>query len=324
MNVYYPHHLWLLLALLPLILLLIHWERRRRKRFSRFADSHFYAEYLQGYSPFFQTLKAVLSILALALVIFALLRPQWDYETRNVDSMGLDIMVCLDISKSMDARDITPSRLERAKLQVGAFMDKLQDDRIGLISFAGLPTLDCPLTDDYQSARMILNGLVSGNAELPGTDIGAALALAETAFSNSGGSNVLLLITDGDDLEGGAAGQAKRLGDLGIRIYTMGVGSEEGTTVRDPATGKVALSKLDASTLREIASVGRGEYFPITLGQNELDRILEDIYNVEKGWKRSRNVTLLKDQYAFPAVAALLLLLAESMLSPLRRARKRK
>lgn len=324
MNIYYPEHLWLLLILIPLIVLLALLEPRRRKRFSRFAETAFYPEYLSKYSPFFLALKTALAILALVFIIFALLRPQWDYETRDLDSSGLDIMVCLDISQSMNAKDITPSRLQRAKLQIGALIDKLRGDRIGLIAFAGVPTLECPLTDDYQSALMILGGLGTQAAVREGTDIGAALALAGRSFVGAGGSNVLLLITDGEDLQDSAVVQAKRLGALGVKIYAMGVGTEEGVLVQNQATGQQILSKLDAARLRQIASSGKGEYFSVTPGQAELDQILQDIYNAEKGWERSRNLSALKDQYAIPAAAALLLLLAESLILPLRKTRKRK
>ncbi len=324
MNIFYPRHLWLLIIVVPLVLLLVLLEKRRRKRFSRFAEVPFYAEYLQKYSPFFQALKAALTILALVFIVFALLRPQWDFETRDFDSSGLDIMICLDISRSMDATDVTPTRLQRAKLQISALIDRLRGDRVGLISFAGVATMECPLTDDYESARLMLNGLSTSSAARPGTDIGAALALAEKGFQGAGGSNVLLLITDGEDLEQSALEQAKRLSALGVKIYTMGVGKEEGSLVRNPSTGEQILTKLDAVRLREIAATGKGGYFSITPGQSELDSILQDIYNTEKGWDRSRNLTTLKDQYAIPAAAALLLLLGESFILPLRRTRKRR
>ncbi len=324
MNIFYPEHLWLLLILVPLIPLIVLLERRRRRRFSRFAEQPFYALYQKQFSPFSMGMKASLAVISLAFIVFALLRPQWDYEIRDFESAGMDIMICLDISKSMDATDITPSRLQRAKLQIGAFIGKLKDDRIGLIAFAGVPTMECPLTDDYESALLMLNGLSTNAAIREGTDIGAALALAEKGFTGAGGSNVLLLITDGEDLQDSAIAQAKRLSALGVRIYTMGVGTEEGVLVKNPNTGQQILSKLDVPRLREIASIGKGEYFAITPGQGELDRILRYIYSAEKGQERNRNMTALKDQYAIPAAAALILLLVESLILPLRRRRKRK
>jgi Ca-activated chloride channel family protein len=323
MNIYYPGHLWLLLILVPLVLALVFARKRLLKRFSRFAEPSFREQYLSRLSPFFLTLKYVLAILALVFIIFALARPQWDYEERNFDSSGLDIMICLDVSKSMDAQDMTPSRLLRAKLQVSSFLAKLKGDRVGVISFAGVPVLECPLTDDYASAELVLNSLSTDTVVQRGTDIGAALELAGKSFLAAGGSNILLLVTDGEDLQADALAQARRLSSMGVRIYTLGVGTEAGSTIKDPDTGREAFSKLDARSLKEIAAIGNGEYYNITPGQNELDLILGSIYSAEKGRGRSRNLTALRDQYRIPASIAVLILLAEGLFLPLRRKRER-
>ncbi|MFO8144329.1 MAG: VWA domain-containing protein, partial [Candidatus Syntrophosphaera sp.] len=235
---------------------------------------------------------------------------------------GLDIMICLDISRSMDARDMTPSRLMRAKLQTDSFIKKLEGDRVGIIAFAGNATLECPLTDDYESVSLVLNSLTTDAAVRMGTDIGAALALAERSFQVSGGNNVLLLITDGEDLEHSAVAEARRLGASGITIYAMGVGTEKGTWIEEAGTGRKAFSKLDSQALREIAVVGNGEYYSVTPGQSELQMILQSIYSAEKGRASSRNISLLRDQYAIPAAIALLILVLESLILPLRKKRR--
>ncbi len=324
MNIYHPAYLWLLLILPPLILLAFRLEHRRQKRFSRFAETAFYSRYLSSSSPFWLGLKAALAILALACVILALLRPQWDYETRDYDSSGQDVLICLDISKSMDAEDVAPSRLQRAKLEISALVDKLRGDRVGIISFAGVATLECPLTDDYESALLMLGGLSTKTAAREGTNIGGALALAEQAFAGAGGSKVLLLISDGEDLEDNAVTAAKRLHAQGVRIHALGVGTPEGILLSNPATGQQVLTKLDETRLRELAGIGRGGYFTVTPGQGELDRILGDIHSAGPGQERSRQLTSLKDQYAIPAAFALLLLLAESLILPVRRQRNGK
>jgi len=322
MNLYYPGNIWLLLIIIPLIVSLFFWNRREKKRFSRFANPSFYPEYLSSRSQFLHFFKYILIILALAFIIFALLRPQWDYEEREYSFNGLDIMVCLDVSKSMDAQDITPSRLLRAKMQIDSLIDKLKGDRIGIIAFAGVPTLECPLTDDYACVRLVLNSINTDNVVSYGTDIGAALALASRSFQSAGGSNILLLITDGEDLAGSAILQAKRLSSQGVKIYVLGVGSEEGTFIRDEKTGQQALTKLDTKTLQAIASIGKGKYFSVTPGQGELDPILQNIYASESGRGRSRNFSVLKDQYAIPAIIAIIILLVESLLLPLSRKRE--
>ncbi|MBW6514201.1 MAG: VWA domain-containing protein [Candidatus Syntrophosphaera sp.] len=322
MNLYHPWHLLLLVVILPLVLMLARLNRKRIQRFSRFAEPQFMQDYLSGHSPFYQGLKSGLLILALAFVVFALLRPQWDFVERDYESQGLDILICLDLSKSMDAEDMAPSRLQRAKLQTSSFIGKLRGDRVGIIAFAGAATLECPLTDDYESASLVLNSLSTDTVVQFGTDIGAALSLAERGFQASGGSNILLLITDGEDLENAAIAQAKRLGAAGIRIYAMGVGTEEGIWIEDPATGRKAFSKLNSQMLREIAAAGNGQYYNITPGQSELDAILQNIYRTEKGRESSRNVSLLKDQFPIPATLALLVLVLEALILPLRKRRR--
>lgn len=323
MSIYYPGNIWLLLILIPLILSLFFWNRREKKLFSRFADVSLYSEYFQNRSQFLHFFKYILTFLALAFIIFALLRPQWDYEEKEYSFSGLDIIICLDVSKSMDAQDISPSRLLRAKMQIDTLMDKLKGDRIGIITFAGVPTLECPLTDDYACAQMVLNSINTDTVVEYGTDIGAALALASRSFQSAGGSNILLLITDGEDLAGNAILQAKRLSSQGVKIYVLGIGSEEGTFIRNEKTGQQAFTKLDAKTLQAIASIGKGKYFSVTPEQGELDPILSNIYASESGRGRSRNFSVLKDQYAIPTAIALIILLIESLFLPLSRKREK-
>lgn len=319
MNLYYPWHLVLLVLLVPLILLLIRLQGKRSKRFSRFAERQFMAGYLQQESSFLMSLKLVLLFLALSLIVLALARPQWDYEMRNFETQGLDIMVCLDISRSMEAQDLTPSRLQRAKLQLDALLSKLQGDRVGVVAFAGKATLECPLTDDYESASLVIKSLSTDVAVLQGTDIGAALALAERSFTAAGGSKILMLITDGEDLGKSAVAQARRLSASGVRIYTMGVGTATGVQITEPGTGRKAFTKLDSATLQQIAAAGEGKYYALTSGQGELDLILRNIYSMEKGRERNQNISALKEQYAIPVLMALLLLALETLVLPLRR-----
>ena len=322
MNIYYPEHLWLLLILIPLILLLIWQKRRRSKRFERFADQHYSQQWLSRHSPFFQTLKYVLLLRALVFIVFALLRPQWDFEDREHESSGMDAIICLDISLSMDATDMMPSRLQWAKLQTAAFIQKLKDDRVGLISFAGNALMECPLTDDHEALTMVLSGLGTSSAVRPGTDIGAALNMAENSFVTSGGNEIVLLITDGEDLQGQGVAQARRLGAQGRRVFVMGIGTEEGAWVKNPATGEKVLSKLDVETLKKIAAVGNGEFFMVSPAQTELHAAFEHM-SQKAGKYRKRTETAMKDQFAFGVVAALLLLLAESLILPLRPREKR-
>ena len=154
MNIVNPHLLYLLIILLPLVWLVIQIRKRYHQRFDRFAESGFRDYYFRNWSFFFYRLKTVLLLTALGFIIIALARPQWDRETQDIKRSGLDIAVCIDVSKSMDATDIAPSRLQRAKDQISAFIDEQKGDRIGIIPFAGSAAVQCPLTDDYEAAKL--------------------------------------------------------------------------------------------------------------------------------------------------------------------------
>ena len=195
-------------------------------------------------------------------------------------------------------------------------------DRVGIIAFAGKATLECPLTDDYESVALVLSSLETDSAVQLGTDIGAAMALAEKSFLSSGGNNVLLLVSDGEDLGGSSLQQAQRLASAGARVYTLGVGSAEGVTITDPETGRSTFSRLDARNLEKLASAGKGRYYAVTPGQNELDLILQNIYAEEKGRERSKSISTYKEQYHIPAFLSLAFLLLESLILPLRGRRK--
>ena len=313
MNLYNQHYLYLLLLLIPIIYGLLRWNRRLKSRFHSFAEDHFFAYYLGQRSQFFSVLKLSLLILALVAIIIAMVRPQWDFEARDFDAAGLDIVIAVDVSKSMDATDMSPSRLIRAKIQIASFIDKLTTDRVGIMAFAGAASLECPLTDDYESIKMILNSLTSDTVPKPGTDIGAMLEASQEAFVSGSGKHILVLISDGEDLEADAISTAKRLKSKGIVIYTMGVGSESGIKITDPISGLTATTKLDVGTLKEIAAATGGEFYAVTPGQNEIRLLLDRIYSSEKSKMYSKNISSMKEQYHIFAFIALLLLIVESL-----------
>ncbi|PKN77782.1 MAG: hypothetical protein CVU48_10415 [Candidatus Cloacimonetes bacterium HGW-Cloacimonetes-1] len=319
MNLYNQHYLYLLLLLIPIIYGLLRWNQRLKSRFHSFAEDRFFAYYLGQRSQFFSALKLSLLILALVAIIFAIVRPQWDFEAREFDAAGLDIMIAVDVSKSMDATDMSPSRLIRAKIQIASFIDKLSTDRVGIMAFAGAASLECPLTDDYESIKMILNSLTTDTVPKPGTDIGAVLEASQNAFMSAGGKHILVLISDGEDLEADAIATAKRLKSKGIVIYTMGVGSETGIEIRDPFSGQTATTKLDVRTLKEIAAATGGEFYAVTPGQNEIRLLLDRIYASEKSKLYSKNISSMKEQYHIFAFIALLILIIESLFHNVRR-----
>ena len=317
---FYNSGLLLLLLLIPVLLaLLVRSRYRSRKRFASFADEHILGHYLQRISPFNSTMKQLLLIAALGFVVLGLVRPQWDHELSDLESQGLDLIFCLDISRSMDASDLAPSRLERAKLQIHSLLDRMQGDRVGIIAFAGAATLECPLTDDYESVRMVLNSLNTQSAVKTGTDLGEAFSLAEKAFDTSSGSNILVLVSDGEDLEQRGGNRAARLAASGVKIFAIGVGSPEGAVIRHPLSGVEAFTKPDLDFLAKVASEGQGQFYNLIETETATAQIITSIRESSEGKRHGNRVNGLKDQYHFFALMAMLLLIAESLIIPLRR-----
>lgn len=319
MNLANPYLLLLLIVCLALLGLLIRRHQRYQHRFERYAQSHFFTYYHREHSAFWSFLKLFMDILALAAIVIALVRPQWDYETRELEKKGMDIIFAIDVSRSMDAQDVTPSRLMRALIHVSAFLEQLTTDRLGIIAFAGVASLECPLTDDFEAVRIVLQGLNTGMAERPGTNIGSALELAVQAFKSASGANSIILISDGENLSGDALKEAKILKEQGIRLYTLGVGSPEGSIIKNPDTGVEVLSKLDEASLKALAEQTGGEYFRITPGGDEIQLVLKRIYEREESRTSHSSINSMKEQYYLFALLAIILLVGESLIDPRRR-----
>lgn len=323
MNIHALHFLYLLIFVPLLAWFIMRSGKASSKRLQRYAEPEFFQLYLGKLSPFYRGLKLFLLLLAFVLVIIAMIRPQWDFREQELQSRGMDIVFAIDVSRSMDATDIQPNRLTRSILQVSAFVDQLDTDRVGIISFAGAPTLECPLTDDYEAVRMVISSLSSDSAARYGTDIGRALDMARISFNAGSGGGVLILISDGEDIPGNAVAKARDLASDGVRIYTMGVGSQQGAIITNPYTGAEHVSRLDAATLERIATISGGEFFHITPSASEIQIVLAQIYRNEKEHTRTRKTFLYREQYHIFAIAALILLVLESLISSYRRQERR-
>jgi Ca-activated chloride channel family protein len=320
-------NLLILLLLIPLAFFLLGVERKRKKQlFKKFAENRFYDFFLQGYNSFNWWLRNFLLIIALFFLIIALARPQWDKEIQDVQRRGIDIAVCIDVSKSMDATDISPSRIDRAKDQISLFIDQLEGDRIALIPFAGVAHVQCPLTDDYGAAQMFLNTLDTEYIPVYGTNVGAALKKATDVFPDNSKHKLVILVSDGEDLEEKGGKIAEEMAKAGITIYTLGIGSPEGSPipvanesgdveyVKDDK-GEIVMSKLDVETLGKIARTTGGRFYIITPKQTEIFEILRTIQGLEKNKYSSKMFNRFKDQYIWFAILVLLLLAIEPLIS---------
>lgn len=284
-----PKYLWLLLLVPLLFVVQMLVLRLRRMRIRRFGDEELVKSMMPSYSVAKVWLRLSLFAIAFCFVVLALARPQRGIRLKEQQVKGAEVIIALDVSKSMLAEDYTPNRLERAKLAISRVTEKLQDDRIGLIVFAGDAYVQIPLTTDYISAKMFLNSISPGSVPVQGTAIGSAIALAVRSFSDQNDqSRAVIVITDGENHEDDPVDIARLSADEGVRVFTIGVGSKEGKFIPLPEGGYITdsegnnvVTRLDETTLREIAEAGNGLYVHASNKEFGLDPIIEEIQKME-------------------------------------------
>jgi Ca-activated chloride channel family protein len=254
--------------------------------------------------------------------VIALTRPQFGVKMELVERKGIDIMVAMDISKSMLAEDVAPSRLERAKFEIARFIDLLKGDRVGLIVFAGESFVQCPLTLDYGAAKMFLNTVNTDWVQLQGTDIAGAINQAVEGFkSKQNKSRVLIILSDGEEHLGDAAEAAKKAAAENVKLYTVGLGSESGVPIplskdksnivyKKDGEGNLVMTRLNPMMLEKIAIAGNGKYFQAgtTL---DLVSIYGEIAKMEKNELGTDRLNIYEEQYQVFLVIALLFILME-------------
>ncbi|MBP5558325.1 MAG: VWA domain-containing protein [Bacteroidales bacterium] len=283
-----PAYFWLLLLVpvIPIVYGIIRALRARRIR--RFGDPSLVRQLMPSWSGAKGWVRVVLLSLAWLMFSLGLARPEMGAKLREHEARGAEIMICLDVSNSMLAQDYSPSRLDRAKLAISRVVDKLAGDRIGLIIFAGTSFVQLPITTDYVSAKMFLGNIDTGSVPVQGTAIGEAVKTAMKSFSaQSEKSRAIIVITDGENHEDDAVDAAKQAGELGIKVYTIGVGSLQGQPIpveggllkdRD---GNIVVTRLDETTLRKMADVSGGAYVHAGNEEFGLGPIVDDIKKME-------------------------------------------
>jgi len=266
-------------------------------------------------------------ILATILLVLVLARPQFGIKEEEIKRKGVDIMVALDTSLSMAARDIQPSRLLKAKSEISHLLDMLQGDRIGLVAFAGDSFVQCPLTLDYGAARLFLDIMDPGIIPTPGTSISEAIKTASGAFSKKEQKyKVLILFTDGEEHEGEAIKSAQDAAEEGIRIYAVGMGSPKGepipilnengekTGYKKDSQGNVVMSRLNEPVLQKIALMTGGKYYRATPDGKELETIYQDIRKMEQKELASKQFTQYEERYQGFLLVAIIILIVEALL----------
>jgi len=292
-----PLYLYLTPIAVGALALLLWWsERRRRGALARLGSPALVSRMMAGVNTRGRRWQRILWLVAATLLMIALARPQWGEQVETVSRQGVQLVVALDISTSMLADDIKPSRLERARLEIADLMQRLEGDEVALVLFSGASFVQFPLTSDYATARKFLEGAEPGVISKPGTNVGDALRTALNAFdAESGSQKVLLLITDGKAHDADTLRVAQEVADQGVRIYTIGFGSPEGAPVPQvDAFGRVAgtkldaqglpvISRLDEGTLQEIARIGGGVYARAETGGQELVVLTDALAQMQRG-----------------------------------------
>jgi Ca-activated chloride channel family protein len=307
------------------------WQLRRRRRLlARVAGPQ--AERLAPRAGLARPAgRLTLQLTGLLLLALALARPQCGSRTELSRRYGVDLVVALDVSRSMQARDVPPDRLTRATMEVGALLDTLAGDRVGVVIFAAEAFVQCPLTTDYAAARLFLRSVGPGSVPQQGSDLGNALAAAREVLdageSSRGRSKVVLVVSDGEDLEGGAVEAARALGEAGIRVFALGVGTTAGepiplldgrgqvTGYKKDRAGQPVVTRLDLETLRAVAARGGGELFELGSPDRGLPAFRAALDALEKSELESRLTVQYEDRYALLALPAFLLVLASLLLA---------
>lgn len=311
-----------LLLLIPVFLIGYGIIRRiRAARVRRFGDPALVEQLMPSRSRSKGWVRMAIFCLAFGLFAIGLARPRTGARLAERKTRGAEIIVALDVSNSMLARDYSPNRLERAKLSISRLTDKLQEDRIGLVIFAGTSFVQLPVTTDYVSAKMFLSSIDTGSIPVQGTAIGDAIRLSIKSFSaQSEKSRVIIVISDGENHEDDAVAAAKDAAEMGIKVYTIGVGSPEGQPIHidgelmKDRDGNIVVTKLDEQTLRDIARAGGGAYIHAGGEEFGLNPIIQDIRRMEDEEFGSVVFEEYDEQYMYFFGAAFLLLVIEMLI----------
>ncbi|ARA93398.1 MAG: VWA domain-containing protein [Bacteroidetes bacterium] len=334
----HPDYVWTLAAV-PLAVLLFLWAAwQRRRAFERLGDRPLVARLAAAVSPRRRRWKAALVATGIALLAVALIGPRFGTKLREVKREGVDLVVALDVSLSMQAEDVAPNRLTRAKNEIKKLLDALQGDRVGLVVFAGDAFIQCPLTTDYGAVRLFLDVVSPDLMPTPGTDFGAALRMALQAFeaaadpdaADEARTRALLVVSDGENHVSGVESILAEAREAGIVIFTAGVGETAGTPIplyrngqrigyKKDRDGRVVSTRLEEDALQALAE--DGAYFRIARTSSSLPQLIASLDRLERTEFDTDMFEEYEERYQWPLAVAVLLLAVERLISDRRRRR---
>jgi Ca-activated chloride channel homolog len=320
---------FLLASLLIPVFIIVYWfmNRWRKNALKSYGDPKVIEQLFPSVSKTKRTSKFILFNVAFLLLIIGIANPQVGTKLEEVKHNGADLMICIDVSNSMRAEDLLPSRLEKAKLAVSKLIDKLNGDRIGVIVFAGEAYVQLPITTDYAAAKLFLENINTDMVSSQGTAIGAAIDMAVESFGKDEGKNkAIFIMTDGENHEDDAVTSAKAATEKGIFVHTIGMGSPDGSPIplyrgsvnagfRKDKEGNTVITKLNELMLQEIAAAGNGVYVRASNADVGLNNLLNAIEKLEKKEYESKLYGDFEDRFQWFIAPALLLLLIELLIS---------
>ena len=293
-------------VLLSLFLIYVFWKKRTQ---SKFAESKLFKKLAPDQSTFKSNLKFIVLILAFACFVMALVNPKLGTKMETIKREGVDIVFALDVSKSMLAEDIAPNRLEKSKRIITEIINNLTSDRIGLVGYAGSAFPQVPITTDYSTTKTFLQSMNTDMVSSQGTAISQAIDLAKSYYNDDDQTNkVLIILSEGEDHDGNAETMAEQAASEGIRIFTIGVGTERGDPIPLKQNGRIqsylkneagetVITKKDTQTLQEIAEIGNGSYIDGSNTSQTVDEILKELQQIEKTEFEAKQFADFKSKY---------------------------
>jgi Ca-activated chloride channel family protein len=316
-------YLYALLLLIPLLLLFIFSQRWRKKSIARFGTPSLVYRLIPDFSDAKQITKFVLLSLSYVFLVLAIANPQIGTKQEKVKRSGIDVVIALDVSRSMLAEDVQPSRLIKAKNFISNFVDELKNDRIAMVVFAGRAYLQMPLSVDYSAAKLYLKTINTESVPTQGTNIGEAIDLANESFAKGDNkSKALIIISDGEDNEAGVEEALESAAKNGIKVFTLAVGTDKGSPIPMPngdykrdASGNIVLSKVNIEAMRNYAAKGNGKAFVLGTGKEEIAAIFKELGRINTKDFEDVEFVDFDNKFQYCLAISLLLLIIEFMIS---------
>lgn len=317
-----PIYLWMLL-IIPILVLVrfIVWQKRKRN-LRKFGDPSLLKEMMPDVSKYRPTIKFCLLLSVITILIFMIARPQVGSKISHEKREGIEVLIALDISNSMLAQDVIPSRLEKSKLLIEDLVDHFTNDKVGLVVFAGDAFVQLPITNDYVSAKMFLQNINPSLITTQGTDLARAISLSQSCFTQREHiGRAIIVITDGEDHEGGALEAAREAYKKGINVFILGVGTSKGAPIPDgnggylkDNSGQTVLSALNEQMCQQVAKAGNGVYIHVDNTSDAQEKLNKELSKLQSGISDTVVYSEYNEQFQIFGIILLLLLIVETIL----------